>query len=588
MTLPAAAAGAGGLEDASPLWMLFGVLVVVVAAAAVVGRRQPGADPLTWVPAGLERLTGIPGWAAAMVGLSWWGLLLAGVGFYNDVAWHVALGRDEELFTFPHTMIVVGLLAIALAGIVGIFAATWTDAAVGRRWWGLRVPRSAVVMLLFGVGAVSGFPLDELWHRQFGIDVTMWSPTHLLMIVGASLSPLAAWLALAEAGVRPDRSRVVLVVYGALAWITLMGLASVQGEFEFGVPQFQQLYHPVLLALAAGFAFVLTRLRLGVVATLVVGALPLLTRGFDGLGAEQLDLDVRLSGVFLGAAVAVLAVARLLGTERRLRFAVASGLAVGTVGLAVEWWWNDGAHQPWRGALLPEAFVWGTVAAIGAAVLAAAFAAATGRERLGLPPVAVALGGLAVMLAIVAPLPRTGTDAVASVHLVHVGDGEAVVEVTVTPPDAAEDARWFQTISWQGGGTVLATLELVAPGTYRSDRPVPVTGTWKTLIRLHRGAVMAAVPVYLPADPEIGEPEVPAVDRRAPFESEQRYLLREQHGGAAWVAGAIGGVVLAWASSWALAVALTARGLLDRGPLSPGSERRRPSPQARTRAPVAT
>ena len=33
-----------------------------------------------------------------------------------------------------------------------------------------------------------GFPLDDVWHRLFGQDVTLWGPTHLMLIGGAGLS----------------------------------------------------------------------------------------------------------------------------------------------------------------------------------------------------------------------------------------------------------------------------------------------------------------------------------------------------------------------------------------------------------------
>jgi hypothetical protein len=135
-----------------------------------------------------------------MVGTATFGLLVAGMGFYNDVAWHVGLGRDKELFTAPHTSIVIGLLFIAASSVIGVFFATATEADVGFRFRGFRIPWSAVVMGVFGFSALAGFPLDDMWHRAYGIDVTMWSPTHLLMIVGASLSPLASWLALGESG----------------------------------------------------------------------------------------------------------------------------------------------------------------------------------------------------------------------------------------------------------------------------------------------------------------------------------------------------------------------------------------------------
>ncbi|HLG00332.1 MAG TPA: hypothetical protein VI916_07665, partial [Acidimicrobiia bacterium] len=62
----------------------------------------------------------------------------------------------------------------------------------------------------------------------------------------------------------------------------------------------------------------------------------------------------------------------------------------------------------------------------------------------------------------------------------------------------------------------------------------------KTLLRLHRGAEMMAVPIFLPADAEIEGPrgeEFPAVDKTAAFEPERRYLLREQTDGGSPVFG---------------------------------------------------
>ena len=44
-----------------------------------------------------------------------------------------------------------------------------------------------LVLLLTACGAFSliGFPLDDVWHRLFGQDVTLWGPTHLMLIGGA-------------------------------------------------------------------------------------------------------------------------------------------------------------------------------------------------------------------------------------------------------------------------------------------------------------------------------------------------------------------------------------------------------------------
>ena len=71
-------------------------------------------------------------------------------------------------------------------------------------------------------------------------------------------------------------------------------------------------------------------------------------------------------------------------------------------------------------------------------------------------------------------------------------------EVTLDPADAAEDAEWFNATSWQGGGSIVADLEQVSPGVYRTTEPIPVYGNWKATLRLHKGDVSPACPSSCP------------------------------------------------------------------------------------------
>ncbi len=534
---PSLIAHAGTQELASwtPLAFLGILLAVIVTTLVVAGRSDEGGVVRSFFvrgATGMERVTGMPGWAASTVGLALLGLLCAGIGFFNDVAWHVDLGRDEELFTAPHTMIVIGLLTITAAALLGIVLATLTRVETGLRWRSLRVPWSTLPLGLLGTTAISGFPLDELWHARFGIDVTMWSPTHLLMILGAALSPLASWLVLAEAGVSRATGGWAKALRVLLGVLTLAGLTAILGEFEFGVPQFQQLYHPVLIALAAGFGFVLTRLVLGPGRTFALVAFLFLLEGADTFRAAA-DGDghavTRSAATFVAAAAAVELAALVVGTANRVRFALAAAAGVATLGLAGEWLYNQGAHQPWTTALLPDAVLVGGLAALGAAVLATALAAVVNREP-DRPPVAViAVAGLAVVVALVLPFPRRVGEASAHLDVEPARGNRVDVTVTLDPPDAADDARWFQAIAWQGGGLVLADMEPVAgePGRFSASQPLPVGGDWKAMVRLHRGAEMMALPVFLPADAESGAVEIPAEDRTAPFEGEGQYLMRE-------------------------------------------------------------
>ncbi len=108
------------------------------------------------------------------------------------------------------------------------------------------------------------------------------------------------------------------------------------------------------------------------------------------------------------------------------------------------------------------------------------------------------------------------------------------------PPGAADGATAFAVTSWQGGGRVTAFFDEVGPGRYRSEKAVPVTGEWKTVVSLQRGSEVMAAPVYLPADASIGAEAVPLVpERSGPFVRNTTLLLREQHSGPTWPAVAV-------------------------------------------------
>ena len=542
-------------------WDLLIILLVafaaIVVALAITGRRAKRDDDwLLWVPNGLERVTGIPGWAAGMIGTAAFGLLVAGIGFYNDVAWHVGR-RDKELFTAPHSMIIIGLGLIALAAGVGILFATLQRVDTALRVKALRVPWSAVPLGLLGVCALSGFPLDDLWHATYGIDVTMWSPTHMLMICGAAFSLIAAWLALAEAGVSFRQNRWTKVVHFIAAWFVLAGLTAPLGEFRFGVPQFQQLFHPLLLLLAAAFAFVPTRIVLGRGWAIVLALATFLPEslGLMSSTASNGFVPTRTPGMFIASAIAVELAAVFFGTERRLRFAITSGIGVATIGLAGEWWWNRNATQPWNGALMRDALLLGLVIAIGAAILGAAYAGAVNREPGRLPRTAILLGTAAVLIAIVLPMPRRTSNVVAQIDMTRTGDTVALT-VHLDPPDAAQNAlvpghrvAGRRTARRRSARRRARHLRVGRSAPRRRQVEVDAAPPHR-----RRDDVGADLPARRSGD---RRPRSPATSRTIAFADEQQYLMREVKPGPntvmviAYVV--VGLVVIAWAAAFVLA-----------------------------------
>jgi hypothetical protein len=520
-----------------------------------------------------ERVSGVPGRFIAPVVLAGLSLQVAVLGMYWDIGYHIDHGRDQGVFTAPHMFIVAGLQGIVLAALLHGRMRGPQARNERRLPLGLSMSPGGIVLLVCGGVALLGFPLDAFWHALFGEDVTLWGPTHLFMIGGAGVSTLGVWMVMRQ-GFELGRPRKLarrghLRVAGAL----IIGLSTFQAEFDFGVPQFQLLYQPVLIAFAAAVALVCARSilgrwgafqALGMFFAIRVG-LALFVGQVAGYTTPHFPLYI--------AEAAVVELAALAAPRAPLRFAVLSGLGIGTVGLAAEWGWSHvWMPHPWPSSMLAPAVVLALAAALAGSVLGARMSqslAMPDSERAVLPaiaPRAVALAAALALVALFVPLPRTGGDGTrAAIVPTPAGSGHVNVAVTLDPPNAASRNQWFEVLSWQGRtpGQLrqLTALRQVGPGRYVTERPVPVGGNWKTMLRLAKGTHLMALPVYLPPSPQASRAGVPAAPRSGAMASDTFILQREARGGPAWLtttAYAVLAIVVAvWLGllAWALGLA---------------------------------
>ena len=138
-----------------------------------------------------ERVSGLPGWAAVPTALAGIALLTALLGMYWDIALHIDQGRDAGPLANPaHYLILVGLFGVFAAGVLAMAMPRESPGrapsiAVGRGW---QRAVGGLLMAACGAFALTGFPLDDVWHRLFGQDVTLWGPTHLMLIGGAGMT----------------------------------------------------------------------------------------------------------------------------------------------------------------------------------------------------------------------------------------------------------------------------------------------------------------------------------------------------------------------------------------------------------------
>ena len=130
------------------------------------------------------------------------------------------------------------------------------------------------------------------------------------------------------------------------------------------------------------------------------------------------------------------------------------------------------------------------------------------------------------------PLSTTGPER-AQVALKDVQSGpERTVAATIKlqPQDSVKDPEFMNVTAWQGGKTrVLDSLEQTGPGEYRTTKPIPVYGSWKSTLRIQQGDALISMPIFLPKDQAIPAPEVPAkASFTRGFLADKKVLQREQ------------------------------------------------------------
>ncbi|HEX2438089.1 MAG TPA: hypothetical protein VHT71_07250 [Methylomirabilota bacterium] len=146
------------------------------------------------------------------------GKLLGAWGLTWDIQWHLLIGRDT-FWIPPHLMMYGGIIA-GLLFVVAVLGLDTIDAQRGRP------PRGSVTILgltstrgvhlaVWGIALlILAAPIDDLWHRLFGLDVTLWSPPHLLGLLGSAINTLGTLLIALDAYPAGGRARWAALVLG--------------------------------------------------------------------------------------------------------------------------------------------------------------------------------------------------------------------------------------------------------------------------------------------------------------------------------------------------------------------------------------
>ncbi len=125
-------------------------------------------------------------------------LLEAELGLAWDRRWHDYVGRDQ-FWIPPHIMMYVG---IGGTGLIALFVVLVDTLRYRQKKAGVDDSSTVSILGLFhaplgfillGVGTLIDLiaaPFDNYWHELYGIDVTLWTPFHLMGALGGVMAGL--------------------------------------------------------------------------------------------------------------------------------------------------------------------------------------------------------------------------------------------------------------------------------------------------------------------------------------------------------------------------------------------------------------
>ncbi|MBI1800025.1 MAG: hypothetical protein HYR71_00145 [Chloroflexi bacterium] len=210
------------------------VSIVFVVLSAWWLYRSPLDTP---VRASLKTSPRMAAVLAALLGLS---TLQMVAGALWDASMHIRTGRvpgGADFLWPPHIMLYSGFLfafIVALIAVLMIAGPAWQSGLRDPRQWVRQNPYVGAVALssTYAIGSIPG---DAIWHELFGIDLTAWSPPHVLIVTMVCVVVLSAVALLSQtrstAGRPSIGDRAVLVLLGLA-----LNAAYIVGVLEWELP----------------------------------------------------------------------------------------------------------------------------------------------------------------------------------------------------------------------------------------------------------------------------------------------------------------------------------------------------------------
>ncbi len=200
-------------------------------------------------------------------------LMQAELGLAWDREWHDLIGRDQ-FWIPPHIMLYTGVGFTGLIALLVIFLDTRRyyqgkvgvdDTSTVRIFSYFHAPLGFAILGFGALNDLLAAPFDNYWHQLYGIDVTLWSPFHIMGTIGGVVMGLGGIYAFAsearierQKGVKPafllnGPEWGILLLFAAFVGITQLSLTAF-APVALGPLQFP--IYALPLVTVAGFCLV--------------------------------------------------------------------------------------------------------------------------------------------------------------------------------------------------------------------------------------------------------------------------------------------------------------------------------------------
>ncbi|MVN20510.1 hypothetical protein GO621_03050 [Mucilaginibacter sp. HMF7410] len=188
------------------------------------------------------------------------------VGVIWDISWHTSIGRDG-LFAPPHMVIYVGAVVSGVFSGYQVLRTSFFSPAEEKsqavKFWGIFHGSLGALFCIWGaIAMLTSAPFDDWWHNTYGLDVTILSPPHTLLALGAIMIQFGTLVAVASSTNHlniNDSAKIHHWLFAIAAGVLVAGFFTVLSDYLSKHQMHRALFYQISSVIFPLFLIMVTR-----------------------------------------------------------------------------------------------------------------------------------------------------------------------------------------------------------------------------------------------------------------------------------------------------------------------------------------